>query len=291
MDQMSSSKYEDHGNCTLTLQDVQQSYESSYIFKYKFRNHTRHVKQCNGGLGIKLHVFNFAVTIVVEKIVRTEGILRRIDNWTVTKGQSIRLTCFLTCAVKKHSNLAYIWYKNKQKFKESESPLLDLDPVSYEDMASYTCVLFDYNNHQSPAFKLTVQRRPRDHVSDDDPDGGPSTTSVPALSHSSDSYGSIGPNTSSQKHIVKSLSVFFIILGAISCVGMFIAVIKSVVVFILKKSRADSVARPSIPSSDIYMALDISSMSSEYDTLHNMRHCMAADPIYENLYQPGEALG
>lgn len=282
-------KYEDHGNCTVTLQDVQQSHESSYFYKYTFRTDTKRLKRCNGAPGIQLHVFAFAVTI---GLVGTKGILRHVDSWTVTEGQSIMLTCVPTCAVKQDSNLSYIWYKNKLKFKVSEIPHLYLNPVSYEDMASYACVLFGYKDHPSPAFDLTVQRKAQDYVSHEAPDGGSSTTSVPALSHSSDSYNSMGPNNSSQKPIVKRLFIFSLISGASTCVGVFITVMVSVVVFKLKKKKscANSVTRPPLPSSDIYMALDISPMSAEYDTLDKMRHCSAADAVYENLCQPGEAV-
>lgn len=252
----------------------------------------KHVKQCNGGLGIQLHVFAFAVTIILEKLVRTKGISRHVDHGMVTEGQSIRLTCFQTCAVKQDSKLAYIWYKNKLKFKVRKIPNLYLDPVRYEDMGSYACVLLDYRDHPSPVFNLTVQRKPQDGVSDKAPDGGSSTTSVPALSHNSDSYNSTGPNNSSQKRTVKSLFIFSVISGASTCAGLFIVVMVSVVVFKLKKKKscADSVTRPPLPSSDIYMALDISSMSAEYDTLDKMRHCSAADAVYENLCKPGEAV-
>lgn len=286
-------KYKDQGNCTITLQDVQQSYETSYFYKYSFRNDMKHVKQCNGAPGIQLHVFAFAVSIVVERLVWTKGTFSHIDNGTVTEGQSIRLICVWTCAVKPDSNLAYIWYKNKLKFKVSKNPHLYLDPVSYEDMASYACVLSGYKDHPSPAFNLTVQRKPQVYeMLDEAPDGGSSTTRVPALC---DSNNSMGPNNSSQKPTVKSLLIFSVISKASTCVGVFIVVMVAVVLFKLKKKKrkkrscADSVTRPPLPSSDIYIALDISSMPAEYDTLDTMRHCSAADAVYENLCEPGEA--
>lgn len=288
-------KYHERGNndCTVKFTDLQQSDASIYYFTYIFRNVTGYHMTCNGLLGVRLHIFASPVRILVEKLVRGQGVL--VARRTVIEGQRIKLTCVSTCTANLNSNPGYIWYKNRVQLNGSRtnSRFLSLDPVSYEDTGSYVCVLIGYKDLPSSAVNLRVQGRPRDTVSDKVPDGGSKMDSVPTAHSSTEQVFN-----NFQKP--KSLFIFSLMLAASVSVGLVIVIMVAIVLKVKKtkekkttkkkKSCAHSVPRPPSPNSD-YMALDIHSMSAEYDTLDKMRRCSAADAVYENLCQPGKTVG
>lgn len=230
------------------------------------------------------------MSILVERLVKGQHEL--VADWTVIEGQRIMLTCVPTCAANLNSNPGYIWYKNGLQLNGSRanSPSLSLDPISNEDPGSYVCAMIGYKDLPSSAVDLTVLGPPRNTVMSD---GGSKKDSEPTLTHGCDAQTStdqIFNNYQTPKG--KSTFTFSIMLATCICVGWVIAIMVAILVHREKKKKKRRRCASSVPGPpDLYMALNISSMSAEYDTLDTVRRCSAADTVYENIHQPGNSTG
>lgn len=278
-------------DCTVKLTDLQKTDASIYYFEYTFRNDAGDNVTCEGFPGVRLHIFESPVIILVEKLVRGQEV--PVADRTVMEGQRIKLTCFPTCAANLNSNPGYIWYKNRVQLNGSRanSPFLSLDPITDEDTGSYVCAMISYKAFPSSAVQLTVQRRPRNTVVSEIPVGGLKNDCVPTQTPGSDAHNftdQIFNNYQTPKD--KSMFTLSIILVASVSLGWVMAIVVAIIVIRMKKKKkrrrrkcTGSVPRPPNPNNDSYMALDIKSMSAEYDTLNTVRSCSAADTVYENL--------
>lgn len=284
-------KYLGHGDnkCSMKLTDLKTSDTSIYYFTYSFRNATGYKMTCKGVPGVRLHIFASPVRILAEELVRGQTVL--VADWTVIEGQRIMLTCVPTCAAILNSNPGYIWYKNRQQLNSSRanSPYLFLDPISNEDVGSYVCTMIGYKDLPSSAVNLKVQRGPRDgEVSDKIPGSGSKGDSVPASTH-----GLNGQDLTDQCQEPKGSVMFRFstMLIATICVGLVITIIVVILVHKVKKREgrrcAASVPRPPNLSNDLYMAINVNNLSTEYDTLDTVKRCSAADTVYENQFQSG----
>lgn len=277
-------------DCSMTLRGLKKTDASIYYFVYNFRKVTGDIVTCKGLPGVKLNIFTSPVSI--RK--RVSGQHVSVTNLTLMEGQRITLTCVPTCAYL-NSNPGYIWYKNNLQLNGSANSCMSLDPISEEDMGSYVCAMIGYEDLPSRAVNLKVHKAPRNTVVSEIPDGGSQTDSVLTQTRGYDAQ-----NSTDQIDNVylepkgKTMFTFSITLAAGVCVGWVIAVTVTILVIKVKKRKrrrcADSAPRPPNPNGDIYMALDIKSMSDEYDTLDTNRRSSAEDTIYENVCQPGNSL-
>lgn len=276
-------------NCTLKLADLKKSDAAVYYFMYSYRNLMgRHVA-CKGVPGVRLHIFDSPVGILVEKLVRGQN--RPVANYTVTEGQKIRLTCVPTCSVNLNFNPGYIWYKNSLQLNGSRanSPFLSLGSVSNKDTGSYVCVMIGYKDLPSFAVILAVQEKPRG-VSDNLPDGGSKMDRVPTLTRDCDAQNFIDPIFNCCRTPKGKRMFIYSIMVVSVCVGLVIVIMVAVIVLGVKKKksrrRAGSVPVPPSPNSDVYMDLDINSTSAVYDTLDTVRGSSAPHAVYSNIRQP-----
>ncbi|XP_075949520.1 uncharacterized protein LOC142951689 isoform X2 [Anarhichas minor] len=279
----------ENNDCTMKLTDLKESDASRYYFVYKFRNVTGHGVTCKGDPGVRLYILASPVRIL-EKLVGGQN--GPVADRTVIEGQAITLTCVPTCAANLSSNPGYIWYKNGLQLNGSRATttFLSLDPISDEDTGSYVCAMIGYKDLPSSAVNLTVQRRPVNTVSEIC-GGGSKNDAVSTQTDADNSKDQIFNNYQTPK--AKSMFSFSIMLIASVCIGFVVAITVAVLILKVKKKRkrkrrcAGSVPGPPSLNSDFYMALDIRSMSADYDTLDTVRRCSAADHVYENLHQPG----
>lgn len=283
----------ENNDCTMKLTDLKETDASRYYFVYTFRNVTGHGVTCKGDPGVRLYILASPVRIL-EKLVR--GQYGPVADRTVIEGQAITLTCVPTCAENLNSNPGYIWYKNGLQLNGSgaTTTFLSLDPISDEDTGSYVCAMIGYKDLPSSAVNLTVQRRPVNTAASEISGGGSENDAVPTQTDCYDADNSkdqIFNNYQTPK--AKSMFSFSIMLIASVCIGFVVAIMVAVLILKVKKKRkrrcAGSVPGPPSLNSDFYMALDIRSMSADYDTLDTVRRCSAADPVYENVHQPGNS--
>ncbi|XP_067432792.1 uncharacterized protein [Thunnus thynnus] len=281
-----------HGNnnCTLKLEDLKESDTSVYFFKYSFRDVAGVNMTCEGTPGVRLHVFASPVRILLDKIFRGQKV--PVANWTVMEGQKIMLTCVPTCTTNLNSNPDYIWYKNRLQLNGSRVNLtfLSLDPIRNEDKGSYVCAMIGYENFSSSSVDLRVERSPRNTVVS--ADVGSKKDSEENLTHSSDVHNSTAQKPKNcQTPKDKSMFTFSIMLVVSICVGLVIAIMVAILVLTIKRKKKRRTCVGSVPEppdlcSDSYMALDITSMSAEYDALDTVNSCLVSDKdsaIYENL--------
>ncbi|XP_030019124.1 uncharacterized protein LOC115439426 [Sphaeramia orbicularis] len=221
---------------------------------------------------------------------------------TVLEGQSIMLTCVLNCAVDLNSNPGYIWFKDRQQLTNTseKSPSLFLDPIRNEDSGKYSCAMIGYENLPSSPVNLTVQTSPRktwNIVSmDGNPGGGSKKGSEATLTHGCDVQSSTDQHLNNcQAHRGKSISTFSTMLLTCVSAGLVVSMMVTILTLRMKK-RSNFRSAPHTPRhmNDPYVALDISQMSVEYDTLNSVRQCPTADTsyaIYENLPKHEYATG
>lgn len=275
-----SSKNKSRHDCTLKLTDVKQSDASFYFFKYSYRNVTGVNMTCEGVPGVRLLVFASAVSIQLEEIVRGQKV--PLVDQTVIEGQKMMLTCVPTCAARLNSNPGYIWFKNGLQLNgcRANSSFLSLDPISNEDTGSYVCAMIGYKDLTSSAVNLTVMRSPRNTVSSENTDSG-------SKKDCDANHPTAQDLNNCQMPKDKSVFKLSIMLVVSVCVGFAIAIMVVILCFKIKrKKRRMCVREPPVHKSDCYMALDITSMTAENDTLDIVNRCTVSDEgdtIYENL--------
>ncbi|CAJ1080747.1 uncharacterized protein LOC117829592 [Xyrichtys novacula] len=254
-----------NSDCTLKLTALRKSDASTYYFTYIARNESGQRFTCSGDPGVSLHVFGSAVGVLVETGIKGQNI--STSDWQVMEGQRITLTCVPTCTTNQNSTPGYTWYKNKKPLngRRANSPLLSLDPISNQDTGSYVCSMMGLENLSSSAIKLEVIQRPSNYCTEQtlNYDQAPTNRGIFTIS---------------------------LILIASLCAGFAFGITSTVLIFmqktkVEKKRRqcVSSVCRRPDQSSDVYMALDISAMSAEYDMLNTVEHCSATETVYENL--------
>ncbi|XP_037611988.1 uncharacterized protein LOC119480002 [Sebastes umbrosus] len=291
--------YLERGNndCTIKLRDLKKTDASIYYFVYNFRKVTGDSVTCDGVPGVRLNIFASPVRIRLEKLVGGPDV--PVKDWTVMEGQRIMLTCVSTCAANLNSNPSYIWYKNRLQLNGSSanSPYMSLDPISDEDTGSYVCAMIGYKDLPSSAVNLKVQRRPRNSVVSEISDGGSKEDSVPTQTHGSDLEAQNSDQFFNKRK--SRFTSFSVMLVASVSIGLVITMMVTLLVLKLKKKKkkkkkkrrrcVGSVPGPPNPDSDFYMALDINSMSADYDTLDTVIRSPATDHVYENIQQPGNS--
>ncbi len=271
-------------DCTLELADLKMSDASTYYFTYSFRNATGYHMWCIGVPGVNLYIIRSPVSILVEKLVRGQNV--PAADCTVMEGQSIKLTCVSTCTANLISNPGYMWYKDRVQLNGSraDSLFLFLDSISDADAGSYVCASESYKDLPSSAVSLRVQGRPRNSVVSEIPESGFKDDRVPTLTHGDDAQ-----NSTDQGQEPKGKVRFTLMLIASVCAGLLIAVMVVTLVLKVKKKNkrrnAGSVSSPN-HNSAVYMALNVTTLSADYETLDTVRHCLAAAPVYENVHQP-----
>ncbi|XP_062298881.1 uncharacterized protein LOC134003641 [Scomber scombrus] len=284
-------------DCTLKLTDLKQSDASFYFFKYSFRNVAGVNMTCEGAPGVRLLVFASALSIQLEEIVRGQKV--PLANQTVIEGQKMMLTCVPTCAGSLNSNPGYICFKNGLQLNGSRtnSSFLSFDPIGNKNTGSYVCAVIGYKDFTSSAVNLRVMRSPRNTVElPENTDGGSKKDGKENLKHSCDANNPTDQNLKNcQMPRDKTVFKFSIILVVSVCVGWAIAIMVAILSFKLKRKKkrrrcVSSVPEPPVHNSDSYMALDITSMTAEYDTLDIVKRCTVSDEgdtIYENLPTTG----
>lgn len=291
-----STRMETLGNgnndCTLKLKKLKLTDNSTYYFRYSFRNATGDHIVCDGNPGVRLHIFASAVRIQVDQFVR--GHKLPVENLTVTEGQRILLTC-VPSTENLNTNPGYIWYKDRQRLNGSRVNILSLDPISTEDMGSYACAMISYKGLLSSVVNLRVGRRPRNAVA---PGTRSNKDSVPTLTNDSDAQCSMHHSFDNCQTSQSTLTLSVMLVACFG-VGLAIAMMVALLQLIAKKREkkkpeerrcADSIKGPSNCSTVFYMALDFHSVSPEYDTLHTVRHCSASEIVYDNLPQHQPAM-
>ncbi|XP_060756603.1 uncharacterized protein LOC132867647 [Neoarius graeffei] len=112
---------DDKSNCTLLIHNLQFSYSGEYRFRFITDNPDG---RWTGFPGATLQVADLKVSLI-----------RLSGNGTLKQGDSLNLTCDVTCT---HSSSQFMWSKNNKLLPES-GPVLHFPALTVRDSGNYTC--------------------------------------------------------------------------------------------------------------------------------------------------------
>ncbi|KAI5092480.1 hypothetical protein C0J45_18111 [Silurus meridionalis] len=133
---------DDKSDCTLLIHNVQFSYSGEYKFRF--------ITDVAGGIWTGEPGVTLQVTDLKVSLIRLSG------NGTLKPGDSLNLTCDVTCT---QSSSQFLWSKNNELLPESGA-VLHFPALNLRDSGNYTCTWKTSTTSGSKTISLQVEEHP-----------------------------------------------------------------------------------------------------------------------------------